>query len=221
MVEIFNGDELLPYSPFIAPAMPDRTTAAAGTGARLVARLCKVSLNNILLKIMKSIESFVERLMFSSRWLLAPFYIGLIGAIIILLVKFFKELTALLPQVFTLDGGQIMVGVLTLVDVALVANLLLIIVFAGYENFVSKINTENSEDRPEWMGHVTFSDLKIKLMGSIVAISGIELLKAFVNVDSYTNQQLGWKVGLHMTFVLSGVLFSVMDRLAAGKSAGH
>lgn len=170
---------------------------------------------------MKSIESFVERLMFSSRWLLAPFYIGLIGAIIILLVKFFKELTALLPQVFTLDGGQIMVGVLTLVDVALVANLLLIIVFAGYENFVSKINTENSEDRPEWMGHVTFSDLKIKLMGSIVAISGIELLKAFVNVDSYTNQQLGWKVGLHMTFVLSGVLFSVMDRLAAGKSAGH
>lgn len=170
---------------------------------------------------MKSIEYRLERFMFASRWLLAPFYIGLVGAIAILLFKFVKEFITLLPQVFTLDGGQIMVSVLTLVDVALVANLLLIIVFAGYENFVSKINTENSEDRPEWMGHVTFSDLKIKLIGSIVAISGIELLKAFVNIDSHSNQQIAWKIALHMTFVLSGVLFAVMDRLTAGKSGGH
>ena len=159
--------------------------------------------------------------MFASRWLLAPFYVGLVGAIAILLFKFIKEFVMLLPQVATLYGGQIMVSVLTLVDVALVANLLLIIVFAGYENFVSKINTEDSEDRPEWMGHVTFSDLKIKLIGSIVAISGIELLKAFVNVESYTDKQLAWKVGLHLTFVLSGVLFAFMDRLTAGKPNGH
>ena len=159
--------------------------------------------------------------MFASRWLLAPFYVGLVGAIAILLFKFIKELVMLLPQVATLDGGQIMVSVLTLVDVALVANLLLIIVFAGYENFVSKINTQDSEDRPEWMGHVTFSDLKIKLIGSIVAISGIELLKAFVNVDSYSDKQLAWKVGLHLTFVFSGVLFALMDRLTAGKPEGH
>ena len=159
--------------------------------------------------------------MFASRWLLAPFYVGLVGAIAILLFKFIKEFVMLLPQVATLDGGQIMVSVLTLVDVALVANLLLIIVFAGYENFVSKINTEDSEDRPEWMGHVTFSDLKIKLIGSIVAISGIELLKAFVNVESYTDKQLAWKVSLHLTFVLSGVLFAFMDRLTAGKPNGH
>ena len=170
---------------------------------------------------MKSIEYRLERFMFASRWLLAPFYIGLVGAIAILLFKFIKEFITLLPQVFTLDGGQIMVSVLTLVDVALVANLLLIIVFAGYENFVSKINTENSEDRPEWMGHVTFSDLKIKLIGSIVAISGIELLKAFVNIDNYSDKQIAWKIGLHLTFVLSGVLFAVMDRLTAGKSGGH
>ena len=159
--------------------------------------------------------------MFASRWLLAPFYVGLVGAIAILLFKFIKEFVMLLPQVATLDGGQIMVSVLTLVDVALVANLLLIIVFAGYENFVSKINTEDSEDRPEWMGHVTFSDLKIKLIGSIVAISGIELLKAFVNVESYTDKQLAWKVGLHLTFVLSRLLFAFMDRLTAGKPSGH
>ena len=170
---------------------------------------------------MKSIEYRLERFMFASRWLLAPFYIGLVGAIAILLFKFVKEFITLLPQVFTLDGGQIMVSVLTLVDVALVANLLLIIVFAGYENFVSKINTGDSEDRPEWMGHVTFSDLKIKLIGSIVAISGIELLKAFVNIDNYSDKQIAWKIGLHLTFVLSGALFAVMDRLTAGKSGGH
>lgn len=170
---------------------------------------------------MKLFEHHLERFIFASRWMLAPFYVGLVGAIAILLVKFVKEFITLLPQVLTLDGGQIMVSVLTLVDVALVANLLLIIVFAGYENFVSKINTGTSEDRPEWMGHVTFSDLKIKLIGSIVAISGIELLKAFVNTDNYTNQQIAWKIGLHMTFVVSGVLFAVMDRLTAGKSGGH
>ena len=100
-----------------------------------------------------------------------------------------------------------------MVDVALVANLLIIIIFAGYENFVSKIDTGDHVDRPDWMGHVSFSDLKLKVIGSIVAISGIELLKAFVDVDAYTNDQLAWKVGLHMAFVVSGVLFALMDRL--------
>lgn len=168
---------------------------------------------------MKGVEHFLERFMFASRWLLAPFYIGLVGAIALLLFKFVKEFVALLPVVLTGEGGQVMVGVLTLVDVALVANLLLIIIFAGYENFVSKIDTGDHEDRPDWMGHVSFSDLKIKVIGSIVAISGIELLKAFVNVEAYTTEQLAWKVGLHMTFVVSGVLFALMDRLT--KSDSH
>jgi uncharacterized protein (TIGR00645 family) len=163
---------------------------------------------------MKRIEHGLERFMFGSRWLLAPFYVGLVAAIGLLLVKFVKEFVNLLPTVVSGDGGEVMVGVLTLVDVALVANLLLIIVFAGYENFVSKIDTGEHEDRPDWMGHVSFSDLKIKLIGSIVAISGIELLKAFVNVEAYTNEQLAWKLGLHMTFVVSGVLFALMDRLS-------
>ena len=170
---------------------------------------------------MQKIEHFLEVFIFSSRWLLAPFYIGLVGAIAILLFKFVKEFTHLLPVVVSGTGGDVMVGVLTLVDVALVANLLLIIIFAGYENFVSKINTGDHEDRPDWMGHVSFSDLKLKVIGSIVAISGIELLKAFVNVDAYTNQQLAWKVGLHMAFVVSGVMFALMDRLTAGKPHGH
>ncbi|MHB1051701.1 MAG: TIGR00645 family protein [Thiobacillus sp.] len=167
---------------------------------------------------MQKIEHFLERFIFASRWLLAPFYVGLVGAIALLLFKFVKEFINLLPVVVTGEGGQVMAGVLTLVDVALVANLL-IIIFAGYENFVSKIDTGDSVDRPDWMGHVSFSDLKLKVIGSIVAISGIELLKAFVNVEAYTNDQLAWKVGLHMAFVVSGVLFAVMDRLT--RSADH
>lgn len=163
---------------------------------------------------MRQFEHFLEWFMFASRWLLAPFYVGLVIAIGLLLIKFGKELWGLLPMVVEGTGSTILVGVLTLVDIALVANLLIIIIFAGYENFVSKINTGDSEDRPEWMGHVSFSDLKIKLIGSIVAISGIELLKAFVDVRAYTNEQLAWKVGLHMAFVVSGVLFAVMDKLS-------
>jgi len=170
---------------------------------------------------MQKIESLLERFIFTSRWLLAPFYIGLVGAIALLLFKFIKEFIGLLPVVMTGEGGQVMAGVLTLVDVTLVANLLVIIIFAGYENFVSKIDTGDHEDRPDWMGHVSFSDLKLKVIGSIVAISGIELLKDFVNVEAYTNQQLAWKVGLHMTFVVSGVAFALMDRLTAGKPKDH
>lgn len=167
---------------------------------------------------MKKIESALEVVIFNSRWLLAPFYLGLVLAIVLLLVKFVKEFAHLVPLVFAEGGSQVIVGILSLIDIALVANLLLIIVFAGYENFVSKINTGDHEDRPDWMGHVDFSDLKMKVIGSIVAISAIELLKAFVNVTEFTNEQLGWKVGIHLTFVFSGVMFALMDRLGGGKS---
>jgi uncharacterized protein (TIGR00645 family) len=166
---------------------------------------------------MKHIENTLEKLIFGSRWLLAPFYLGLVLALALLLVKFAKEFIHFAPMVFYAEGGEVIIGLLSLIDVVMVANLLIIIVFAGYENFVSQINTGNSEDRPSWMGHVGFAELKMKLIGSIVAISGIELLKAFMHVGSMTNEQLAWKVGIHMTFVLSGVLFAVMDRIAAGK----
>ncbi len=166
---------------------------------------------------MKRIEKHLEAFVFASRWLLAPFYVGLILAIVLLLIKFVKEFFHVVPVVLTGEGGEAIVGILTLVDVALVANLLIIIVFAGYENFVSRIDTAGHADRPEWMGHVDFADLKMKLIGSIVAISGIELLKSFVNVDQFTNEELGWKVGIHMTFVVSGLLFAVSDRLGVAK----
>jgi len=166
---------------------------------------------------MKQIETTLEALLFKSRWLLTPFYIGLVLAILLLLVKFTKEFATLVVTAFTGEGAALIIGILSLIDIALIANLLLIIVFAGYENFVSKIDTGDHEDRPDWMGRVGFSDLKMKVIGSIVAISAIELLKSFVNVTELTNEQLAWKVAIHLTFVISGVLFALMDRL--GKNA--
>ncbi|KAF0191880.1 MAG: hypothetical protein FD165_1603 [Gammaproteobacteria bacterium] len=153
--------------------------------------------------------------MFGSRWLLAPFYLGLVFCIVLLLVKFSKEVAALVPVVFTGEGSQVIIGILSLIDITLVANLLIIIIFAGYENFVSKIHTDNHEDRPDWMGHVNFSDLKMKVIGSIVAISAIELLKSFVNVHELSSEQLAWKVGIHLTFIVSGVMFALMDWLTS------
>lgn len=170
---------------------------------------------------MKKIENALEWLIFSSRWLLAPFYLGLVLAILLLLIKFVKEFMHFVPLVFTAEGGEVIIGLLSLIDVVMIANLVLIIVLAGYENFVSRIDTGSHEDRPNWMGHVGFAELKMKLIGSIVAISGIELLKAFMYVDRLTTEDLAWKVGIHMTFVLSGVLFALMDRISADKAAGH
>lgn len=172
----------------------------------------------------KKIELALEHFMFNSRWLLVPFYLGLIAAMGLLLVKFLKAFIALLPVVFQGDGGTALLGILTLVDITLIANLLLIIIFAGYENFVSKIDTGDNEDRPDWMGHVGFSDLKLKLIGSIVAISGVELLKYFIKVKEVLaepngNQQLAWLVGIHLTLVFSGVMFALMDRIAVGSHA--
>jgi len=125
----------------------------------------------------------------------------------------------LFSDIMTATGGELIIGVLSLVDIALIMNLLIIIMFSGYENFVSKMEDLHShQDRPDWMGHIGFSDLKIKLIGSIVAISGIELLKAFMNVANLTDRHLAWMVGIHVTFLFSGVLYALMDRLG-GK--GH
>ncbi len=179
---------------------------------------------------MKYLENILESLMFNSRWLLAPFYLGLVAGIGILLVKFMQEFFHILPMTFSGSESDIVLAILTLVDMSLVANLLIIIIFSGYENFVSKINTAGHEDRPEWMGKVDFSGLKIKVIASIVAISAIELLKAFVHIDMVGNpadpagwtvadKQLAWKVGIHVVLVFSGVLFAVMDKIAEASHA--
>ena len=161
------------------------------------------------------IERGIEAVLFGSRWLLAPIYLGLAGGLVVLLVKFVQDLVELIMHVPTATGDQTIVGVLTLVDLSLMGSLVLMVMFAGYENFVSKFDDVEHSDKPSWMGHVDFADLKLKLMGSIVAISAIKLLESFMNASHLTDRELGWSVGIHMAFVVSGVLLAVMDRLPA------
>lgn len=170
---------------------------------------------------MKKLEHYLEIFVFNSRWLLAPFYLGLVIALGMMLVMFGKQLYHFIPLALFGEENDIIIGVLSLIDVVMTTNLIIIIVFAGYENFVSKIDTADSVDRPSWMGQVGFSELKIKLIGSIMAISGIELLKAFMHVEELTNEHLAWKVGLHMTFVLTGLLFAIGDRVSDSKKGTH
>ncbi|MEQ1602061.1 MAG: TIGR00645 family protein [Methylophilaceae bacterium] len=166
---------------------------------------------------MKRIEQILELFLFNSRWLLVPFYLGMIGAIVLLLIKFVKAFISLAPLVFYGEGDQAIIGILTLVDITLVANLLIIMIFAGYENFVSMMHTGNSADRPGWMGSVSFSDLKIKLLASIVAISAIDLLKYFFNVKQVTAHELTWMLAIHITLVFSGLMLVLMDRFSSAK----
>jgi uncharacterized protein (TIGR00645 family) len=160
------------------------------------------------------IERNLERGIFASRWLLAPFYVGLVGSLVLLLIKFVQEFIHLVPRILELSDTEALLGVLTLVDLSLAANLLLMVIFAGYENFVSKIDAADHEDRPDWMGKIDYGGLKLKLLTSIVAISAIQLLKGFMNVGETSSEDLAWMVGIHLTFVVSGVLLAWMDRLA-------
>ncbi|HVZ90736.1 MAG TPA: TIGR00645 family protein, partial [Rhizomicrobium sp.] len=154
-------------------------------------------------------ETIIERILeiglFESRWLLAPFYIGLVVSLVMLLIVFLRELLGWLPNAMTLDAEQIILSVLTLIDLSLAGNLVLIVIFSGYENFVSKIDTRGSEDRPSWMGTLDFSGLKMKLIGSIVAISVISLLRTFVHLTepgaALDERRLMWLILLHLTFL--------------------
>jgi uncharacterized protein (TIGR00645 family) len=158
-------------------------------------------------------ERCIEWVIFTSRWLLAPIYIGLSAGLLVLLIKFVQRTIALLTHVLTTDGDNTIVGVLALVDLALMGGLVVMVMFAGYENFVSKLDLAGHTDKPGWMGHVDFGDLKLKLMASIVAISAIHVLESFMNVQHLSDRDLAWDVGIHLTFVVSGVLLAVMDRL--------
>ena len=168
-------------------------------------------------------ENAFERGLFASRWLMAPMYAGLVVALLMLVVIFFRELAYYVPQMLTLSAEQTILVVLTLIDLTLAANLLLIVMFSGYESFVSKFDFDPGDDRPGWMGKVDFGGLKMKLIASIVAISGIHLLKRFMeigdpNTPAPDERHLFWLTVIHMTFVASGVLLAVMDWLQARSS---
>jgi uncharacterized protein (TIGR00645 family) len=158
------------------------------------------------------IERALERLIFWSRWLMAPFYFGLIAVLGVLMVKFVQEIYRFVPHVLDLGDIDVILMTLSLLDLTLAASLVLMMVFSGYENFVSRIDT-GTDERPAWMGTLDFSGLKLKLIASIVAISGIDLLKSFMNVAQTNKEDLMWKVVTHMAFVVSGVLLALMDYL--------
>ena len=164
------------------------------------------------------LEIRFERGLFTSRWLMAPMYLGLVVALGMLTFVFLRQLIYFVPQAMIMDADQAILAILTLIDLTLAGNLLLIVLFSGYENFVSKLDISNTVDRPTWMGTVDFSDLKMKLIAPIVAISGIFLLKQFMEIgnNSTVNESyLMWLVIIHLTFVCSGVLLALMDWLSA------
>jgi len=162
------------------------------------------------------ISKNVEKAIFWSRWLLSPLYLGLIVAMAVLMYKFSIEIVTLVSNAADTDVHQFVLDLLALLDLVLLGNLILIVLFAGYENFVSKIEAaDENVDRPYWMGTVDFSGLKIKLIGSLVAISVIELLKDFISLSlgrtTVTTEMITWQVIIHLSFGVSGVLIAVMD----------
>jgi uncharacterized protein (TIGR00645 family) len=172
------------------------------------------------------LEHLLETLLFNARWLMAPFYIGLMIALAALLWVFFMDLIhSLAPLLSSTDPKPetAILMALSLIDLSLGGNLLLIVTFSGYENFVSKIDTAGHEDRPEWMGTVNFSGLKLKLISSIVAISGIALLKAFMQLGegAIDERKLYWMIILHLTFIASGVALAFMDWIVSRSGGKH
>lgn len=164
----------------------------------------------------QTIERFLERGLFASRWLMAPFYFGLVLALVALLYVFAEELYHVFTHITTLEASDVILAALSLIDLSLAGNLLLIVIFSGYESFVSKIDIEGHEDQFEWKGKVDFAAMKLKLIASIVAISGIHLLKVFMDIQKYDQKQIQWMIVIHVVFVVSGVMLAVMDRIAYG-----
>lgn len=165
----------------------------------------------------RSVEDTFEQNLFRSRWMMAPFYVGLIIALIVLLVAFGKELVDETSKVASLqlEENRVVLWLLTLIDMSLAGNLTLMVVFAGYENFVSKMDLEHNPDKPTWMGRVDFSNMKLKLIATIIAISVIHLLKSFMSIESVDKGDLVWLMELHGLFLVSGVVLALMDYLGA------
>ncbi len=162
---------------------------------------------------MKKIEHIIEHGLFASRWLMAPFYIGLVGSLVIMLYSFITELIYLFSNLQGITPDKAILGVLSLIDLSLGGNLILIVIFSGYENFVSKFDIGDHKDRPEWQGTVDFFALKLKIVSSVVAISSIYLLKIFMHVSDVSNNEIMWATIIHIVFIVSALLLAFMDKV--------
>jgi uncharacterized protein (TIGR00645 family) len=168
------------------------------------------------------LERTVERLFFASRWLLAPVYVGLSVGLIVLGIKFFEELYHAFTHVLVWTEAEVVLSLLALVDLSLVAGLIVMVMFSGYENFVSKIDV--AQGHPEklgWLGKLDATTLKLKVAASIVAISSIHLLRVFMKAEGTENDKLMWYVIIHLTFVVSAVMMGVLERISASGKRDH
>lgn len=162
------------------------------------------------------IERILERFIFASRWLLAPFYVLLVIALGGLLIKALQETVHFIAHVWVASESEVILGVLALVDLTFTGSLIVIVIFSGYENFVSRIEAAEHGDWPEWMSKIDFVGLKLKLISSIVAISAIQVLKAFMNLKSISDRDLFWHVVIHVVFVVSGLLMALSEKWSDG-----
>jgi uncharacterized protein (TIGR00645 family) len=158
-------------------------------------------------------EKLIEKVMYQSRWLLAPVYIGLSLTLIALAIKFFQELLHIVPILFTMAEADLVLVILSLIDLALVGGLIVMVMLSSYENFVSRLDIDESTEKLSWLGTMDAASLKAKVASSIVAISSIHLLKIFMNASNIDNDKLKWYVLLHMTFVASAFAMGYLDKV--------
>ena len=170
----------------------------------------------------KRIQRGFEGVLFNSRWLMAPFYVGLVVALAVLFLKFLRMLWEFILHAPGAKSSETILDALSLIDVTLIGNLLLIVVFSGYENFVSRIDTTGHPNWPIWITKIDFAGLKQKMLASIVAISAIQVLKAFMNIDTvFDPSKLAWLVGVHLAFVVSAFMLAMSDRWGGGDHGGE
>ena len=155
----------------------------------------------------------ISKLIFASRWLQLPIYLGLIVVQGIYAYKFLKSLWELIVNLKVMDSNTIMLAVLNLIDVVMIANLLVMVVVGGYEIFVSKLHTRGHPDQPEWLNHVNASVLKVKLSLSIISISSIHMLQTFVNIQNIPEKTMMWQLLLHLGFLVSALVMAYTDKI--------
>jgi uncharacterized protein (TIGR00645 family) len=170
----------------------------------------------------KRIQHGFESVLFNSRWLMAPFYVGLVVALAVLFLKFLRMLWEFILHAPGAKSTETILDALSLIDLTLVGNLILIVVFSGYENFVSRIDTSGNPNWPIWITKIDFAGLKQKMLASIVAISAIHVLEAFLNIDAaFDATRMTWLVAVHLVFVISALLLALSDRWGADKGNGE
>ncbi len=162
-------------------------------------------------------EKQIEKLMYASRWLMAPIYLGLSLVLIALGIKFFQEIFHILPNILATKEADLILVVLSLIDIALVGGLIVMVMFSGYENFVSRLDIDESSEKLNWLGKVDSGSLKNKVAASIVAISSIHLLKIFMDTPNIDNDKIMWYLLIHITFVLSAFVMGYLDKLTKEK----